>query len=259
MVWNPTTGCTKISPGCAHCYAERIARRFWGKRDFDDLKFHPERLEFPLKVKKPQRIFVDSMSDLFHPAFTDELIYRVFKVMSMAYWHIFQVLTKRPLRMAEIVPRIRNMLPDRLNNIWLGVSIENQKTANERLPLLMDTPAAVKFVSCEPLLEYIYLSDTTSIKSFKSIDWVICGGETGPGARPMHIEWAQSLRDQCKSAGIPFFFKSWGEFRPLSLQDDMDRLAMIMAPGLEAMARVGRRKSGRLLDGVEWSEFPAGQ
>jgi protein gp37 len=256
------------------------------------------------------------MSDLFHPAFTDELIYRVFKVMSMAYWHTFQILTKRPSRMAEIVPRIRNMLPDRLNNIWLGASVENQQTANERLPLLMDTPAAVRFVSCEPLLEYVDLvkavhpdewawdevnADPDDCEpeelieeceaecdwinygndlvvnpeyqeweqqrirhakyiTFKQgINWVICGGETGTGARPMHIEWVKALRDQCKSAGIPFFFKSWGEFRPLSLQDDMDRLAMIMAPGMEAMARVGRRKSGRLLDGVEWSEFPAEQ
>jgi protein gp37 len=266
LTWNPTTGCTKISPGCAYCYAERIARRFWGRRDFDDLKFHPERLEFPLKIKKPQRIFVDSMSDLFHPVFTDELIYRVFKVIYKAYWHTFQILTKRPSRMAEIVPRIRNMLPDRLNNVWLGVSIENQKTAYERLQYLMDTPAAVRFISCEPLLEYVDLVEAHRPKrirqaqyiSFKrNINWVICGGETGPGARPMHIEWVRELRDQCKNVGIPFFFKSWGEFKPLSLQDDMDRLPVIMAPGLEVMARVGRRKSGRLLDGVEWSEFPA--
>ena len=242
-VWNPITGCSKISQGCKNCYAERMAKRLAGRNGYpaapDQFKvtLHPEKLEDPLHWKKPSMVFVDSMSDLFHKDVPDEFIYRVFKAMSRAPWHIFQVLTKRAERMAQIVPKIRSMLPDRLEHIWLGVSIEDQPTADLREPFLLKTPAAVRFISYEPALRYVNLRLWNSIyqngeQTYKAdlLHWVIMGCESGPGARPMEEEWARGMREQCRAAGVSFFYKQ----------------AMID----------GKLVKLPLLDGKQWKEFP---
>jgi protein gp37 len=309
--WNPTTGCTKVSPGCAHCYAETIAKRFkhdgpyvpWTVKAQREpgrpaVTLHPDRLDWPLKQKKPLRIFVDSMSDLFHEDVPDAFIHRVIMTMQ-GYWgidgqvlevekrpkHIYQVLTKRPERMAEFIKvRWPHGLPP---NIWLGVSVENQRYADKRIPPLLQTPAAVRFISAEPLLGPVDI-DQYLDRGYESggpqgwvaepsIDWVIVGGESGPRARPMHPDWVGSLRDQCKAAGVPFFFKQWGQW-----MRSMDRPADTTSPhthvvwsghtfdnaydpahldALEGhasygMIRVGKGKAGALLDGREWHEFP---
>ncbi len=221
-VWNPVTGCTKVSEGCRHCYAERMAKRLAGRNGYppkpDQFKvtLHPEKLEEPLHWKKPARIFVDSMGDLFHPKVPDTFIDQVFWTMMKAPIHIFIILTKRPARMMEWV--FRNLI-NSLPNVWLGISVEDQMTADERIPWLLRTPAAVRFISVEPMLEKIdvrlnvysfsigtHLRDTHStIKTY--VKWVISGCESGPGARPMELDWARSLRDQCQAASVPFFFK----------------------------------------------------
>jgi protein gp37 len=347
--WNPTRGCTKISPGCARCYAETFAERFRGvagnpyERGFDP-RLVPEKLHEPLKWRKPRRIFVNSMSDLFHEDFPDEYIDQVFAVMGVAHWHTFQVLTKRADRMAayfaetwqvpaqpaaraydiDILERpahVENRW-DRINracddipsevlgdhcwdgedsligrpawprapypNIWLGVSVENQKYADARIPSLVKTPAAVRFLSCEPLLGPLDLSawlkpctDHFSFgplynhvddeMPFPAIGWVIVGGESGPGARRMHPRWVQSIRDQCVAARVPFFFKQHGEWMPVDSYPEKgirwDRVDLAGRPvtGLPGlyddsdalMARVGKKAAGRLLDGRTWDEFPA--
>ena len=209
-VWNPVTGCTKVSQGCKNCYAETIANRFWGERKFTEVRCHYERLDIPLHWQKPRRIFVNSMSDLFHEEVEDPFIGEVFGVMCTARQHTFQILTKRPRRMREFMSTYTSPggpLPpiSTTDNIWLGVSVEDQVTADERIPLLLQTPAVVRFLSCEPLLNQVnigmYLSRT------KGLDWIICGAESGPHARPMDLDWARSLRDQCKVAGVKFFMK----------------------------------------------------
>lgn len=223
--WNPVTGCTKVSQGCKNCYAERVFPRAYGKvREFTDVQCHPERLDQPLRWKKPQRIFVNSMSDLFHESIPDEFIDSVFDTMYKTPRHTFQVLTKRPQRMLEFLKHHfgsfkwkGQLVPAWLSNVWLGVSVEDQPTADERIPLLLQTPAAVRFLSCEPLLGSL---DITAIRRthadgfmrpldgrFRKLDWIICGGESGPHARPMQEEWARSLMQQCKAAGVPFFMK----------------------------------------------------
>ena len=227
--WNPVTGCTKVSPGCAHCYAETFAERFRGvaghpyEQGFD-LKLWPDRLDLPLRWKRPRTIFVNSMSDLFHEAVPEHFIQQVFDVMVRAEHHTFQVLTKRPERAAELTPRLP--WPQ---NVWMGTSVENQRFVL-RVDWLRRTGARLKFLSCEPLLGPLRLQ-------LSGIGWVIVGGESGPRARPMRADWARDIRVQCRKAGVPFFFKQWGAHN-------------------EEGIRVGKWRSGRLLDGKTWDEMP---
>lgn len=227
--WNPVTGCTKVSPGCAHCYAETFAERFRGvpghpyENGFD-LQLRPERLELPLTWKRPRKIFVNSMSDLFHADVPDEYIQGVFDTMARADWHEFQVLTKRPDRAAALADRLP--WPD---NVWMGTSVENQRWTC-RIDELRKIPAKVRFLSCEPLLGPLDLDLT-------DIHWVIVGGESGPRARPMKEAWADSIRRQCEGAGVAFFFKQWGAFN---------------CDG----KRVGKGKAGRELVGRTWDGLP---
>ena len=227
--WNPVTGCTKVSPGCAHCYAETFAERFRGvpghpyEQGFD-LKLWPERLDLPLRWRRPRLIFVNSMSDLFHPDVPDDFISAVFETMLLGSHHIYQVLTKRPERVAALSSRLP--WP---KNVWLGTSVENQRFSS-RIDHIARTSAAVKFISCEPLLGPLNLK-------MEGLDWIIVGGESGPRARRMEPAWARSIRDQCQSAGVPFFFKQWGAY------DD-------------AGVRRGKKACGRVLDGRIWDEFP---
>jgi protein gp37 len=221
--WNPVTGCTKVSPGCKHCYAERFAERFRGVEGHPyeqgfDLKVWPERLDQPSKWKEPRRIFVNSMSDLFHPGVSAGYIRKVFNAMVAAPQHQYQVLTKRPERAAELAddlpwPR----------QVWMGTSVESQAYLS-RVDELRKIPAHVRFLSCEPLLGPLDLK-------LKGIHWVIVGGESGPGARPMKPEWVRSIRRQCRAADVPFFFKQWGG--------------------------VNKKAAGRLLDKRTYDEFPA--
>ncbi len=220
-VWNPVTGCTKISAGCKYCYAEGIANRFWGTRDFDDVMTHPEKLEAPLSWKKPARIFVNSMSDLFHGKVPDEFIAAVWDVMQKATWHTFIILTKRPSRMRDILTLWElEGTSGVADNIWLGVSVENQDTANYRIPILLKTPASNRIVSVEPMLERVNFAavrhGVTAMAHRVALgalgcdwllDWVICGCESGMKARPFEMDWARDLRDQCQAAGTPFYFK----------------------------------------------------
>lgn len=222
--WNPTTGCDAVSPGCANCYAKRFAERWRGipghpyEQGFD-IHWWAERLQIPLKWKKPRRIFVNSMSDLFHDEIPDEFVKSVCRVMERAYWHQFQLLTKRPKRMREI-SEIIGGFPD---NVWVGVSIESQSW-EWRIEILKDVIARTRFLSCEPLLGPLKLDLTC-------IDWVIVGGESGTGARKIKPCWVRSIRDQCGKTGTAFFFKQWGG--------------------------VQKKKNGRMLDGRTWDEFPA--
>lgn len=217
--WNPTTGCNKISPGCKFCYAETITKRF--HTNFPngfDFTLHPERLGEPLKWRKPSRIFVNSMSDLFHEQMPVDFLMQVFEVMKKADRHIFQILTKRHERLVELAPLLP--WPD---NVWMGVSVENQKYVH-RVDYLRQVPAKVRFLSCEPLLGPLELDLT-------DIHWVITGGESGPKHRPVKEEWVRSIRDRCQEDGVSFFHKQWGGTRPKS--------------------------NGRMLDGRTWDDFPA--
>lgn len=209
--WNPVRGCTKISPGCAHCYAETFAERFRGvpghayELGFDP-RLAPEKLAEPLKWSTPRLVFVNSMSDLFHDKVPNEYIAQVVRVMELANWHTFQVLTKRSGRMRELLStQLRRSA--KLKHIWWGVSVENRKHGLARVKDLAETNVAMRFLSIEPLLE-----DLGKI-SLKRIHWVIVGGESGFGARPMSREWVISIRDQCKTSRVPFFFKQWGGIR----------------------------------------------
>ena len=260
-VWNPVTGCTKVSSGCANCYAERLFPRAYAnsyveefrpgpgdtrmrKREFTDVVCHPDRLDNPLHWKKPRLVFVNSMSDLFHEDVPDEFIDKVFAVMALKPQHKFQVLTKRPERMRDYFDyekirgggsrfdkwehAARKMSPALgtewlldlnqkdcfpLPNVWLGVSCEDQKTANERIPILLETPAAIRFVSAEPLLDKINFSKVDQFHALgKDIDWVIVGGESGPKGRPWDITWIRQISDQCKASGTACFVKQLGSF-----------------------------------------------
>ena len=209
--WNPVRGCTKISPGCVHCYAETFAERFRGvpghpyEQGFD-LRLVPEKLAEPLKWKKPRMVFVNSMSDLFHKDVPDDYIVAVVRVMMLADWHTYQLLTKRS-------ERLRDMLATKLHfaseseHIWWGVSVENRKHGLPRIDHLRVAPARIRFLSVEPLIEALGDLDLTGIH------WVIVGGESGPGSRPMQPEWVTAIRDQCQNAHVPFFFKQWGGVR----------------------------------------------
>ncbi len=292
--WNPIRGCTRVSEGCRHCYAERMAARFSGpNQPYEGLvamtsagprwtrqvRFLGSMLDQPARWRRPRRIFVNSMSDLFHEALTFEQIAAAFGAMAAGPQHQFQVLTKRPARMRAwfewfdtwidrsrqfVVPQLihraathiepfaftaserlyaaanraagRNDWP--LPNVWLGVSVENQAAADERVPTLLDTSAALRWLSVEPLLGPVDLSPWRH--STPSIDWVVCGGESGPGARAMKIEWVRDLRDQCGAAGIPFLFKQWGAY----------------VPGPDGPIRVGKKAAGRTLDGHVHDAYP---
>jgi len=303
--WNPITGCTKISQGCKNCYAAELHNRRHAAylrgaklpqqyaQPFETVQLHPDRLEMPLHWRKLRRIFVNSTSDLFHEDVPDEFIGAIFNRMEIFNQHIYMVLTKRPDRMSEFC---REFGIESRQNIWLGVSVENQAAADERIPLLLQTPAAVRFISCEPLLGPVKLFGFGSptwgkLPPSRWLHWVIVGGESGPGARPMHPDWARSLLDQC-SGVVPFFFKQWGEWHPSAAQYDdddfMDKLdfgSHCICLGNRGtkfreewgdreeywcgyqpdpaenpwfMERVGKTRAGRLLDGREWNEYPNG-
>lgn len=253
--WNPVTGCTKVSQGCKHCYAETMANRLkaMGNPRYKNgfrVTLHPETLNVPIKWKRPRKVFVNSMSDLFHHDVPTNFIYEVFVSMAKAQQHIFQVLTKRPNRMAEFSSRICFITAESLShlktceypygvsyscngaasdpvplpNVWLGTSVEDKRTACERIPQLQETIATTRFLSVEPLLGPIDNLDLSGIH------WVIVGGESGPKARPMNEEWVISIRDQCIEQNVPFFFKQWGG--------------------------KNKKKAGRLLQGKEYNEFP---
>lgn len=225
--WNPVTGCTKVSAGCKHCYAERMAYRLqaMGQDNYRDgfaLTLQPHMLELPLRWKKPQTIFVNSMSDLFHAKVPLEYIERVFEIMRRAHWHRFQLLTKRSKRLAALAPQL-----DWAPNIWMGVSVEKADYTH-RIDHLCTTGAAIRFLSLEPLLGPLHDLD------LRGIHWAIVGGESGPRSRPMDRAWVADIRDQCQQARVPFFFKQWG------------------GPN--------KKKAGRLVDGRTWDEMPdAGQ
>jgi len=221
--WNPVTGCTKISIGCQNCYAERIALRLKaaGSRNYANgfrVTLHPHVLKIPLHWKQPHTIFVNSMSDLFHRDVSLDFILKIFDVMCQASHHKFQVLTKRSLRLLQLSRKLP--WPQ---NVWMGVTVENAD-CTFRMDHLRQTPAAIKFISFEPLLAPI-----PNI-GLEGIDWVIVGGESGPGARPMLREWAVDIREQCLAAGVPFFFKQWGG--------------------------ANKKKTGRTLDGRTWNQMP---
>lgn len=316
--WNPVTGCTRVSPGCDHCYIERTppfrieGRKFEGRGigSSTGVQLHQERLTQPLKWRKPRRVFVCSLADLFHADVPDDYIAQVFAVMAANYeWdrptHVFQVLTKRPARMRALLSSsgFRSMVAEHaarmtdeahadrvhdnvmyhhwpLPNVWLGVTAENQEWADKRVPLLLKTPAAVRFVSVEPMLGPVTFSDYVDrwsedypgtcdwgyckepavavrrdfsdenadyvamlpvCEQHRGIDWVICGGGSGPGARPMQPQWVRDLRNRCSASGITFHFKQWGDWVP-------------DAAGV--MTQVGKRKAGRELDGRTWDEYP---
>ena len=218
--WNPTRGCARISPGCLHCYAETFAERFRGVKGHPyeqgfDLRLVPEKLAEPLTWTKPKTIFVNSMSDLFHKDISDEYIQAVTKVMELGNWHTYQVLTKRSERMLEMLSgKLKQVAA--LPHIWWGVSVENKKHGLPRIDHLRQAPAAVRFLSIEPLLE-----DLGPI-NLEGISWVICGGESGAGARPMEEEWVKSIRKQCRQAKVPFFFKQWGGFNKKAAGRELD-------------------------------------
>jgi protein gp37 len=229
--WNPVTGCDKVSQGCKNCYAERMAKRLQAmgnpryKNGFK-VTLHPDILELPLQWKKPCMIFVNSMSDLFHEDVPDQFIVDVFLIMAKAKQHTFQILTKRPERMKLFFTDCMSMPPIfPLPNVWLGTSIESPEY-KERADHLLHTPATIRFLSIEPILASFWNDPGT----IKGMDWIICGGESGPKARTMNPEWPEELRLICKSFHIPFFFKQWGG--------------------------VNKKKSGHLLDGKEYYEFP---
>ncbi|MCH9649544.1 MAG: phage Gp37/Gp68 family protein [Deltaproteobacteria bacterium] len=332
--WNPVRGCTRVSEGCRNCYAERMAARFSdpgqyshgfakrtpaGGRWTGKVELIPGKLREPLSWRKPRRVFVNSMSDLFHEQMSFDDIAAVFGVMAACPQHVFQVLTKRPELAHEFynvflgnegaVPAAycafkalergglsENSYMDRevteswpLPNVWLGTSVEDQYTAERRIPYLLGCPAPVRFLSCEPLLGPV---DLTKLEFMKpeglspgawlncltghmigpddilpdKIDWVIAGGESGPGARPMHPDWVRSLRDQCEREHVPFFFKQWGQFCPYDQLPEVTRQELDSSgsqlyadPESQRPLGVGKKRAGNLLDGNEWNQFPVAE
>lgn len=313
QTWNPITGCTPVSPGCEHCYAKAFFERFHGPGSFASVDYHEDRLLMPFSWREPKLVFVNSMSDLFHPDVPDEVIAEVFAVMLLARRHTFQVLTKHHGRMRSLLndPEFRHAVrieactlttldgvPDEhddawpLPNLWLGVSAENQQWADIRMKALVHTPAAVRWVSMEPLLGPIRLHRghaycpvhdfpggfcTGGCPDVIAPDWIVAGGESGPKARPMHPDWIRSLRDQCAQNAIPFFFKQWGSWAPhgqasaLLHRDGWRSRAVrwidpagVVHPfgdfnGDQSWSRVQRgpkHLTGRELDGRTWDEMP---
>ena len=222
--WNPVSGCSHVSEGCRNCYAERVFPRPYPGRKFTDVQCHLERLEQPLHWRKPQNIFVNSMSDLFHEDVPDEFIEEVFDRILQADWHTYQILTKRPERMRSfMVSWMAGLKVQIIEHVWLGVSVEDQQTADERIPLLLATPASIRWVSYEPALGEVNFNQwllsehgRRMIGAKPGIAWIVAGGESGPKARPSHPDWVRLVRDQCQAAGVPFFFKQWGEYKPIS-------------------------------------------
>lgn len=327
MTWNPIRGCSRVSQGCTHCYAERNAARFSGPdQPYEGLihpttggwngsiKLVPEALQIPWRLTRGRKIFVNSMSDLFHPGVPFEFIAAVFWVMSVTTRHTYQILTKRPERMLEFFRWLlggderdfnsesaRWDMGDRIcaladlnpsiqalgwtphsarrggydncgpawpcTNVWLGVSVEDQATAEERIPILLQCPAAVRWISAEPLLGHIDLRAVSFPSPFARsmypgilpvpwLDWVVAGGESGPGARPMHPDWLRSLRDQCAAAGVPFLFKQWGEWAPYDRSRN-DGAALATPNALdEPLQRFGKKRAGRILDGAMHDGYP---
>jgi len=328
--WNPITGCSVVSPGCTNCYAMKLAGTrlqhhpsraglttmskagpVWN----GEVRFNEEWLTQPLAWKRPRRIFVCAHGDLFHESVPDEWIDRVFAVMALAPQHTFQVLTKRSARMRQYVSNVcgspmrftrfaargadiaRSVGKDKeapplwpLPNVWLGVSAEDQQRADERIPDLLATPAAIRWVSAEPLLGPIdltsidldgdsFITPLASVTSdelaemwgdgeyrppLPKLDWIVAGGESGPGARPMHPLWARSIRDQCQAAGVPFLFKQWGQWAPWDGDnwevhagwDDVEARDRLWRVGGTDFLNVGKKRAGRLLDGRTWDEYP---
>jgi len=267
--WNPVVGCTKISAGCKECYAKalhdlRYKARLAGKRlpmqyalPFETVQLMPERLDMPLHWRKGRRVFVNSMSDLFHPDVPFDFIDKVFWTIENAPQHTFQILTKRAAQMLVWCQQRGKPLPV---NAWLGVTVENQEAADSQIPYLIKTGAAVKFLSCEPLLEKVdlQLRGRNYGGHNEFVTWVICGGESGPRARPMYAGWARYLLHQCQEAGVPFYFKQWGEWcQDLQPQiKDATGKAFYRWPDGSGSLRVGVQKSGHLLDGDEWRQLP---
>jgi len=314
--WNPVSGCTKLTPECTHCYAERDWHRLthlaaYAGREFTDVACHEDRLDQPIRWKRPRLIFVCSMSDLFHDDVPDDFIDQVFAVMALSPQHTFQVLTKRAERMqrylsddhrasyvegrAERMARGRGApIPEGkylkwpLAHVWVGVTAGTQATANERIPLLMKTPAAKHWVSMEPLLGPVDLLATPAgdilcrcdgcieMTPETRLDWVVVGGESGPKARPMHSAWVKALRDQCVTNHVTFFFKQWGEWIPGrdATNDQLNNPrvrggwvslaggfhdgnnAAAFLEGDENVLRVGRKSAGECIEGVEYKEMP---
>lgn len=297
-VWNPITGCTKVSAGCQNCYAERMAKRLRGRFGYpqDDpfkVTFHEEKLLQPLGWKRPKKVFVCSMGDLFHGDSGWPTTDQIFDVMNKANRHTYLILTKRILTAWYYFSSPVYGKPPwsrfyyLKNKIWLGVSVEDQKTADERIPILLQIYAAVRFVSIEPMLGPIdiqkYLGPVfpKACPPEEGITWVIVGGESGPGARPMHPDWVRSIRDQCKEADVPFLFKQWGEWKPSRMYSLKYTPVMLLSNGkyyykwVEVfkdknheewkiykkfdpvnMLKVGKKKAGRLLDGKIHDEYP---
>lgn len=313
--WSPVTGCSPISEGCRNCWAERMSHRLAGRCGYPDaphqfdVTLHPDRLEQPLRWREPRTIFMPSMGDLFHRDVPSDYVDRVISTITRSPRHTYICLTKRASAMAAYFNGLRERIwvvgewiqlgvdwsPTRVSirgmwpikNLWLGVSAENQETAEERIEFLLDTPAHLRFVSAEPMLGPLELGpylhkcegcgagrdhhlcgDCPGTDLYgEALDWVICGGESGPGARPMNPEWAQGLRDQCEEADVPFFFKQWGAWFPRSqwehnpdliLPDDndcWDGEGTRMWPGDMSHA-VGKKRAGRILDGLEWNQWP---
>lgn len=295
VVWNPVSGCTPISEGCQNCYAKRMANRLRGRCGYPadepfKVTLHKDRLEEPLRWKKPRRVFVCSMGDLFHEDVPRWMRFEVMDIILQAKQHTFLILTKRPANMKEFFEWYYSKAGrtiETIKNLWLGVTAENQARADERIPILLQIPAAVRFVSIEPMLgpvdlskwlggtwycetcectvdpEFVPFSEIhypceNYLDFIPGIDWVICGGETGPRARPMHPEWVRSLRDQCQAAGISFFLKSWGEYCfPSQMPEEtyqalQDRYNL----DVEIPWKVGKKAAGRILDGRTWDEMP---
>ncbi len=292
--WNPVTGCTKISEGCKNCYAEKMAKRLAGRFGYPKdnpfkVTFHENKLLEPTKWRKSHHIFVCSMGDLFHPDVIDKQIDTIFRMMTHPMGgmnhHTYLILTKRPERILK--SHYENF--KHWKNIWLGVSVENQKTADKRIPILLKIPAKVRFVSVEPMLERIELreylgmykeAETITVKHVSDmpsefqqytrkgrdwvkhcgnkLDWLIAGGESGQHARPMHPDWVRKVRDNCLQTGTPFFFKQWGEWiqseEPQEVYSKKDGFQTL--PVKECFIKIGKKKAGRLLNGREWNQYP---